>query len=56
MREAHLETKRGSEEREGVVDVVAVPDEGEDESVEPPEPLAEREHVRQRLAGMLPDR
>ncbi len=39
-----------------MVDVVAVPDERQHETIEPAEALLEREHVGQRLARMLPKR
>ena len=36
-----------------MVDVVAVADERQDDALEPPEPLLDREHVGERLAGVL---
>ena len=53
MREADLHPECGAEQRERVVDVVAVPDEGDDETLERPESLAHREHVGQRLAWVF---
>ena len=46
----------GAEECQRVVDVVAVADEGDDEAIQPPESLANREHVGERLAWMLAQR
>ncbi len=53
MGEPDLHPERGAEERQGLVDVVAVADEGDHEALEPPEALLDREHVGQGLAGVL---
>jgi hypothetical protein len=39
-----------------VIDVVPVTDEGNDEPLDPAEPLAHREHVRESLTRMLAQR
>ena len=56
MRQPDLHPERRTEQRQRVVDVVAVADERDDEAVEAPEPLAHREDVGQRLAGVLAER
>ena len=56
MREADLEAERRAQERERVVDVVAIADERQDDAVQVAELLVEREQVREGLAGMLADR
>ena len=56
MGEADLHPEHRTEQRQRVVDVVAVADEREDDALEPPEPLADREEVGQRLARMLAER
>ena len=54
--QADLHPEGSAEERQRVVDVVAVTDEREHEPVEPPESFAEGEDVGERLAGMLAER
>jgi hypothetical protein len=56
MGEPDLHPQRRTEQGERVIDVVAVADERDDEAREPPEPLSHREHVGERLAGMLAER
>ena len=46
----------GSEQRERVIDVVAIAHERDDDALEPAEALLDREQVRERLAGMLAKR
>ena len=56
MGEADLHAHRRAQQRERVVDVVAVPDERERQPAQLAEPLVEREQVGQRLARMLAQR
>jgi len=56
MREADLHPERRAEQRQRVVDVIPVPDERDHEALEPTEPLAHREDIREGLARMLSQR
>ena len=55
VREADLHAEGGTHQRQRMVDVVAVADEGEHGPPQVSEPLVEGEQVRQGLAGVLAD-
>ena len=49
----HLDPRHGPEQGQRAGDVVAVAHIGDDEALEPPEALLQRQQVGERLAGMV---
>ncbi len=53
MGQPHLHAERRAEQGQRVIDIVPVADERQDEPIEPPKPLTEREDIGQGLARVL---